>query len=370
MTYVDLSAVTASIIDQVRSDGDRALRELSLELDAVELDEIEVPRIEFDRALDEIGDSLRSAMERAARNIAKAHSILPVPTEVETEQGVIVGRRPHALNSVGIYAPGGRAAYPSSLLMCAIPARLAGVREVVVCSPRPTRVTLAAAAIAKVDRMFAVGGAGAIAAMAYGTETIPRVDKIVGPGNRYVCEAKLQVCRVVAIDMPAGPSELLIIADDSADPEALKLEAEAQREHDPLTVVETLYVSDSGDAGRMTLEQAIAYANRIAPEHLLLAIKDPESALDGIRNVGTVFLGQTSSVTFGDYMTGGNHVLPTGGMARCYSGLSTLDFIRWTGYQKVSRAAAASLAPDVATFAEAERLPAHAAAARLWENGR
>lgn len=363
----NIKTLTTAIINRVRREGDHALHELSFELDNVVLEELEVPRLAIERALDETDPALRRAMERAIRNIAKAHSFFAlVPHEIETEPGILIGRRPDPLQRVGIYTPGGRAAYPSSLLMCAIPARIAGVREVIVCTPRPSRVILAAAALANVDRVFAIGGAGAIAAMAYGTETVPRVDKIVGPGNAYVCEAKLQVCGAVAIDTPAGPSELLIIADDSADPAVLEREAAAQQEHGPppSARVVTMRVGDEPD--QRTLEDAIAYANNFAPEHLLLAIRNPERALPCIRNAGSVFLGQTSSVAFGDYMTGANHVLPTGGLARCYSGLSTLDFVRWTTYQRVSREAAASLANDVAIFADAECLPAHADAARQW----
>jgi histidinol dehydrogenase len=385
----EVRSLTSAIINRVRRDGDAALRELSLELDAVELEEMEVPYREMQRALDEIDAPLRAAMERATRNIAKAHSFFAlVPREIETEPGVLVGRRPDPLRRVGIYVPGGRASYPSSLLMCAIPARLAGVREVIVCSPRPSRVVLAAAAIAKVDRVFALGGAGAIAAMALGTDTVPRVDKIVGPGNAYVCEAKLQLVGMVAIDTPAGPSELLVIADDSAEPDVIAREAAAQLEHDPRATVAIVVVEGAQRNAQstepferalemlgaratvlrsLTVHEAVRFANEYAPEHLLLAVRNPEGALASVRNAGTVFLGQTSSVAFGDYMTGANHVLPTGGLARSYSGLSTLDFVRWTTYQRVSREAAAALAGDVAVFAEAERLAAHAAAARQWE---
>ena len=385
----EVRALTNAIINRVRCDGDAALRELSIELDAVTLEEIEVPYAELQRALDEIDAPLRAAMERATRNIAKAHSFFAlVPHEIETEPGVMVGRRPDPFERVGIYAPGGRASYPSSLLMCAIPARLAGVREVIVCSPRPSRVVLAAAALAKVDRVFALGGAGAIAAMAFGTDTVPRVDKIVGPGNAYVCEAKLQLVGTVAIDTPAGPSELLVIADDSSDPDVVAREAAAQLEHDPRATVAIVVVEGAQRNAQsvepferaletlgaratvlrsLTVHEAVRFANKYAPEHLLLAVRNPERALASVRNAGTVFLGQTSSVAFGDYMTGANHVLPTGGLARSYSGLSTLDFVRWTTYQRVSREAAASLASDVARFAEAERLSAHAAAARQWE---
>ena len=257
--------------------------------------------------------------------------------------------------------------------MGAIPARVAGVGEVVVCSPptssgEPSRVILAAAELGGVDRVFAVGGAGAIAAMAYGTRTIPRVDRIVGPGNAYVAEAKLQVASVVGIDSPAGPSELLVIADRTADPASMAREVMAQAEHDPLAAV----IIDESLAARgallvaQSVDEAVALANEWAPEHLLLAVSDPAGAFDGVRGAGTVFFGEASSVVFGDYLTGANHVLPTGGLARSYSGLSTMDFVRWTTYQRVDPAAARRLAADTAAFATAEQLPAHAAAAAAW----
>jgi len=258
---------------------------------------------------------------------------------------------------------------------------------------------LAAAALGGADRLFAIGGAGAIAAMAYGTQTVPRVDLIVGPGNAYVAEAKLQVSDVVAIDAPAGPSELLVLADGSADPAQVAREMLGQAEHDPRAAVIAVVVGDETaaqvmEALRIQLplmerqeiataalasrgalltardhDEAIAFANGYAPEHLLLAVTDPvaqDAMLARLRNCGTVFLGPTSSVAFGDYMTGANHVLPTGGLARCYSGLSTLDFVRWTSYQRVSAQAAAAMANDVGLLADAEGLPGHAAAARAW----
>ncbi|HEU4642337.1 MAG TPA: histidinol dehydrogenase [Gemmatimonadaceae bacterium] len=396
-------AGTAAILARVRRGGDAALRELARELDGATLDALEVPRAALRGALDALDPALRRALERAAANIATAHrAFLPAAVEVETEPGVIVGRRADPLDAVGVYAPGGRAAYPSSLLMGAIPARVAGVPSVIVCSPPasdglPSRVVLAAAELAGVDRVFAIGGAGAVAAMAYGTESVPAVSRIVGPGNAWVAEAKLQVAGVVGIDSPAGPSELLVIADDGAVPTTVAREVLAQAEHDPRAAVVVVAVGarvagEVADAIRAaissapragiirqalasrgavlstaSLDAAVAFANRYAPEHLLLAVRDPEALLPCVRDAGTVFLGASSSVAFGDYMTGANHVLPTGRAARSYSGLSTLDFVRWTTYQRVGPDAAARLAADVAAFAEAEGLPGHAAAARAWE---
>jgi histidinol dehydrogenase len=285
--------------------------------------------------------------------------------------------------------------------MGVVPARVAGVREVILCSPPgknglPSDWVLAAAEIAGVDRVFSVGGAGAIAAMAFGTDSIPRVDKIVGPGNAFVAEAKAQLASVVAFDSPAGPSELLVIADESADPEIIAREMLAQAEHDPRAVVVAIAVgSEVAESIECALRdgmpltsrteiiaeslamrggivwvsdvgEAVSAANAFAPEHLLIAVRDSTDIVGQIRNAGTVFIGESSSVAFGDYLTGANHVLPTGGLARSYSGLSTLDFFRWTTWQSVSPAAAARLAEDTAAFAAAEGLDSHAAAARAW----
>ena len=394
---------TRAIISDVRTRGDSALREMAWTFDGVVLEGLEVEGERCRAALDAIEPDLRRAMERAARNIRRVHeAFLPLAQEIESEPGVIVGRRPDPLGSVGVYAPGGRAAYPSSVLMGAIPARVAGVAEVIVCSPPsrdsglPSDVVLAAAALAGADRVFAVGGAGAIAALAYGTESVPRVDRIVGPGNAFVAEAKIQVASAVAIDSPAGPSELLVLADETADPAVVARELLAQAEHDPLAAVVAVTTSASVasaviDRLRALLplqpragiiaaalqsqggvlvatgrEEAVAFANNYAPEHLLLLMHPLDETLRDLRGAGTVFVDAPASVAFGDYMTGANHVLPTGGLARSYSGLSTLDFVRWTTYQRVTPAAAARLASHVSVFAEAEGLGGHALAARAW----
>jgi histidinol dehydrogenase len=393
---------TEQIVRRVRADGDSALREMARTYDGVTLDALEVPRDVRQRALAEIDPRLRSALERAARNIRAVHSAAPPQTvEVETEPGVIVGRRPDPLQRVGIYSPGGRAAYASSVLMAAIPARVAGVSEIILCSPPqsdgyPAAVVLAACEIAGVNRAFAVGGAGAIAAMAYGTESVPRVDRIVGPGNAYVAEAKLQVNRDVGIDSPAGPSELLVICDAGCDVSTIAREVIAQAEHDVNACVVVVALDDDTRSGisaaieRMlpavsrvdvvsaaleqkgamlsanSIAEAVGFAADFAPEHLLLALDDAERVLPDIRNAGCVFVGEQSSVVFGDYITGGNHVLPTGGLARSYSGLGPLDFVRWTSYQRVTRVAARRLAVDTAILADAEGLLGHAGAALAW----
>jgi histidinol dehydrogenase len=289
--------------------------------------------------------------------------------------------------------------------MGVVPARVARVGEVMVCTPptratgRPADVILAAAALAGADRVFALGGAGAIAAMAFGTESVPRVDRIVGPGNAYVAEAKSQVASHVAIDSPAGPSELLVLCDETADAALVARELLAQAEHDPLAAVVAVSTSEStaerilselmvqldaqprreiiaralASRGAVlvadALDEAIAFANAYAAEHLMLVLESPDAALARLHTSGSIFVGASASVVFGDYMTGVNHVLPTGGLARSYSGLSTVDFVRWTTYQRVSPAAAGAMANDVARFAEAEGLPGHAAAARAWLEG-
>ncbi len=402
LPHSNVPEITRNIIERVRSDGNRALIELARELDGVDLESLEVPQLACARALEEIPRDLRAAMEQSAANIARVSAAsLPQRWETSPEPGIIVGRRPDPFDAVGVYAPGGTASYPSSVLMGAVPARAAGVQTVVLATPPgkgglPSQAVLAAAALAGVDRVFAIGGAGAIAALAFGTETIPRVAKIVGPGNAFVAEAKLQVSGITSIDSPAGPSEVLVIADSSADADVIAAELLAQAEHDTRASVIALLIAPYSlesvldaiehrlqkeprrniaaralaERGAVlqcdSIEQAIEFANRYAAEHLLLALQNPEAVLPAICNAGTVCLGASSSVVFGDYMTGANHVLPTGGMGRAFSGLSALDFVRWTSYQSVTPEAARRLAVPVSVFAEYEGLSAHAGAARIW----
>ena len=397
-----ITAAVASIVADVRARGDLALRDLAARFDPVVPDALEVPRDVRIRALDSLDPALRRAMQRSADNIAAVHGAsLPGVIEVNPEPGIVITRRPDPLARVGVYAPGGRAAYPSSVLMGAVPARVAGVGEVILCSPptvtgAPSDIVLAAAELAGVDRVFAIGGAGAIAAMASGTASVPRVDRIVGPGNAYVAEAKLQLVGTVAIDSPAGPSELLVIADETSDPVVVATEMLAQAEHDPLACVVALCVG-AGVAAAVeralaeciaaqpragicrcalrgqgavlstaTVAEAVAACNEYAPEHLLITCADAPVVAASIRGAGTIFIGETSSVAFGDYISGANHVLPTGGLARAYSGLSVLDFVRWTTCQRIDRDAAAALSVATASFATAEGLPGHAIAARQW----
>lgn len=397
-----INTAVAAIIADVRKRGDSALRDLAARFDPAVPDQFEVSRAVRRRALDRLDPAVRRAMQRSADNIATVHRAwMPMPVEVMPEPGITILRRPDPLGRVGVYAPGGRAAYPSSVLMGAVPARVAGVREVVLCSPptgtgAPSDIVLAAAELAEVDHVYAVGGAGAIAAMAYGTTTIPRVDRIVGPGNAYVAAAKLQLVGAVAIDSPAGPSELVVIADATSSPDLVASELLAQAEHDPLACVVAICISDEvaravesaleraiekqpraniigralqGQGGVVSVasgDEAVAAANAYAPEHLLIACVDAAKVADRIRGAGTIFIGERSSVAFGDYITGANHVLPTGGLARAYSGLSVLDFFRWTTTQCVDSTAARSLSADTAVFARAEGLPGHALAAERW----
>jgi histidinol dehydrogenase len=400
-----VASVVEGIILDVRVRGDEALLEMALRFDGARLSGLEVPRAAWGAALAGVDARVRGALEAAAHNIRVFHEAqLPVGLEIEPVPGMRLGRRADPLRRVGVYAPGGTAAYPSSVLMGVVPAKVAGVDEVIVCSPPgadglPSREVLAACALAGADRVFAVGGAGAIAALAVGTTSVPRVDKVVGPGNAYVTEAKRQLTGVVAIDSPAGPSEILVIADDAADPTLIAAELLAQAEHDvdaacvlvctdarladavAARTAELLADQPRRDIIRAALaargallvaadlDEAVRFAEAYAPEHLLVATRDPRALLPRLRAAGTIFLGSASSVAFGDYMTGANHVLPTNGLARAYSGLSTLDFIRWTTYQQLSDGAAAALAPATVTLAEAEGLPAHALAARLRSAG-
>ena len=398
----DVRTAVAEVLDRVRREGDRAVREFTARFDRVEATALEVPKAVWAEALARLDPRVRQALERAARNIDLVHRPgRPVPTIVETEPGVRIERRPYPLMRVGVYVPGGRAAYLSSVLMGVVPAKAAGVDDVVVCSPPgpdglPAPTILAAAALAGADRLFAIGGAQAIGAMAFGTETVPVVDRIVGPGNAYVMEAKLQVSDRVGIDSPAGPSEVLIIADHTSDPEVVAAELIAQAEHDPEAVCSALGTRHSvlggieaalgrqlagvpreeiiraalGARGALLsvadLDEAVGFANEFGAEHLLLAFDGAEAEADRFRTAGAVFVGASSSVVFGDYLSGANHVLPTGGLARAYSGLGAPDFFRWTTYQTITPLAASRLAGDTAVLAEAEGLPGHARAAERW----
>lgn len=396
-----VQSAVAEMIADVRARGDEALVEMAARFDAVQLDAVEVPRDAWRDAVEQLDPGVRAALERATTNIRVFHEAqIPADVELEVEPGVKLGRRFVPLAAVGVYAPGGRAAYPSSVLMGVVPAVAAGVAEIVVCSPpgpdgRPSREVMAAAEIAGATRLFAVGGAGAVAAMAYGTGSIPRCAAVVGPGNKWVLEAKRQVAGEVVIDSPAGPSEVLVLADDSADPVRVAAELIAQAEHDPEAAVALVSTStallEAAEAEvarqlptaprRKIVEEALRtrggillaesradaleFTDAYAAEHLAIYTEDPRADLGGIRTAGTAFLGSASAVAFGDYITGANHVLPTAGTSRSFSGLSTLHYLRSYTWQELTEEGAASLADDTRRLAEAEGLPGHGAAAAL-----
>jgi len=400
MSSEGVADLVSSLVSDVRRRGDAALREMAERFDGVTLPGVEVPREAWAEALDSIDPAIRETLERAARNIRTFHeALIPGDVSLVVEPGVTVTRKWVPLSVAGVYAPGGTAAYPSSVLMGVVPARAAGVGEVVVCSPpgpggRPPAAVLAACAIGGADRVFAIGGAGAVAAMAFGTETVPPTDTIVGPGNRWVTEAKRQVAGTVLIDSPAGPSEVLVLADASSDPRIAAREMLAQAEHDPDASCVLVSTSDAvareaehalaaylsgaprreissralAEAGGVlvaaSMAQALDFTERYAPEHLSLLTERAREHARGIRNAGTIFVGPWASVAFGDYLTGANHVLPTAGRARSFSGLSTHHFMRSFTIQEIDEAGAASMSDDTARLAEAEGLFAHAAAAR------
>ena len=394
------------IVARVRTEGDAALHAFAREFDGVKLDRLDVPRDRWETAWAGLPSTVRDALERAARNIERFHRAqLPAAVSLEVEPGIWLERRAQPVRRAGVYAPGGRAAYPSSVLMGVVPARVAGVAEVVVCSPPgpdgdPPDAVLAAALLGGADRVFAVGGAGAVGAMAFGTETVDAVDVIVGPGNRFVNEAKRLVAGTVRIDSPAGPSEILLLIDGSATPERVAQELVAQAEHDPDAAAGVVCLADRdadgpelaaavaeatgravataerADVVRAALaengfllwttsrEAATRFANDYAAEHLSVVLENGEDVVDSVTNAGTIFVGPHSSVAFGDYLTGANHVLPTGGRARSYSGLSVDAFLRTHTVQRLDGDGARALAEATSVLADAEGLPGHAAAAR------
>jgi len=397
-----VEATVRAIIADVRARGDAALVDYTRRFDRVEVDSaaaLEIPRAELEAALAGLPAARGEALREAAARVRSYHERqLAKSWQYEEADGTVLGQRVTPLERVGLYVPGGKAAYPSSVLMNAIPAKVAGVGELVMVSPTPggekNALVLAAAALAGVDRVFAIGGAQAVAALAYGTQSVPRVDKIVGPGNAYVAAAKRQVFGQVGIDMIAGPSEILVIGDGSTPPDWIALDLFSQAEHDEvaqaLLVSPSLEYLDAVEAaiGKLLpqmprravieaslsargalvhsrdLEEACAIANRIAPEHLELSVADPEAWLPRLRNAGAIFLGRWSSEAIGDYCAGPNHVLPTAGTARFSSPLGVYDFQKRTSLISVSREGASTLGRVAATLAEGEGLIAHARSAQ------
>ena len=402
---VNVEDVVADIIAKVRSEGDAALYELEEKFDHVRLSSLAVTKEEIAEAKNSVEADFLRVLEHAAANIREFHQNQVRSGFVLTrENGVVLGQRVIPIDRAGLYVPGGTAAYPSTVLMDAIPAKLAGCREVVMVTPpradgSVNPAILAAAAVAGVDRIFKVGGAQAIAALAYGTESVPRVDKIVGPGNAFVAEAKKQVFGQVSIDMIAGPSEILVVADKSADPRCLAADLLSQAEHDRMA--SAVLVTDSEELalavqaeieaqlpqllrveiardsiennGKIIvaddLKQVIAIANEIAPEHLELAVERPFDWLDSVRHAGSVFLGHSCPEALGDYLAGPNHTLPTGGTARFSSPLSVDDFVKKSQFIYYTADALAAVAEDVASFAEKEGLTGHARSARIRSEG-
>lgn len=396
----DVAKTVSAVLSDVRTKGDAALREYTAKFDKVELANFEVSEEELQQALSSISPELLDHLKSAAANIRAFHEAqLPEATWfMELKPGIVLGQKATPLESVGAYAPGGRASYPSTVLMTVIPARVAGVEQVIVCTPpRPDGsvhpLTLAAAKVAGADKVFKLGGAQAIGAMAYGTETVPKVDKIVGPGNVFVTSAKMQIRDVAEIDFPAGPSEVLIIADESADAVMAASDIIAQAEHDPNSLSILITSSDTlaeavnkevlvqaEQTARSSivkaslknaaiiiadsLEQCIGFSNKFAPEHLEIMVSDPDLVLDRIKNAGSIFIGNYSPVPVGDYASGTNHVLPTSGYARVYSGLNINHFIKYSSIQRISKSGLESLKETVIALAEEEGLQAHADAIR------
>jgi histidinol dehydrogenase len=394
------AAAVERILAAVRSEGDAALLDLTRRIDGVTLDRIEVDRSEITAAYRSLDPTIREALEVAAERVRAFHAVAPPRTWVDFEGGL--GQMVRPLERIGLYVPGGRAAYPSTVLMTAVPARVAGVGEVLVATP-PDREgnanpqVLAAAHIAGVDRVFKIGGAQAIAAMAYGTSTVPRVDKICGPGNLFVVLAKRAVFGRVAIDGLHGPSEAVTVADDSADPDLCAADLLAQAEHDELATAIFITTSERllqavqqrvesllatlpraaiirGSLDRHgfcavvdSVEEALDLANLIAPEHLSVMVEDGWGRLGQVKHTGAVFLGAAASAALGDYVAGPSHVMPTGGTARFSSPLRTEDFVKVISLVAVDAAAAQRLAKPGAVIARAEGLTAHALALEARE---
>ena len=399
MPKVNVEDIVADIIYDVRKNGDKALYTYCEKFDKAKLDSLAVSEAEIEEAFAAVEPEFIDILKKAAANIRKFHEKqVRNSFIINDENGVVMGQKVIPVDRAGLYVPGGTAAYPSTVLMDSIPAKIAGVKEVVIVTPPNSEgkinpVILAAAKIAGVDRIFKLGGAQAIAALAYGTESVPKVDKIVGPGNAFVAEAKKQVFGVVSIDMIAGPSEILIVADGKSEPAHIAADLLSQAEHDKLA--SAVLVTDSAelaeavsaqleiqipqleraDIARVSIDdngkiivadslmKAIEIANEIAPEHLELCVDNPFDYLDGIRHAGSVFMGRNCPEALGDYFAGPNHTLPTGGTAKFSSPLSVDDFVKKTQYTYFTRDALKRVAQDVAYFAKAEGLTAHARSA-------
>jgi len=401
----DVARDVAAIVARVREEGDAALADLTKRFDRHDLDASgwKIDRADCLAAFERLAPKLRDALELAAERIATYHSgQRPADTDSIDSAGIRLGARWRPVDAAGIYVPGGRAAYPSSVLMNALPAKAAGVGRLVMVTPTPNGeinpLVLAAAHLGGVDEIWRVGGAQAIAALAYGTERIAPVDVITGPGNAWVAEAKRQLYGVVGIDMVAGPSEIVVVADGKNDPEWTAADLLSQAEHDP-TSQSILFTDDSGFADRVSdavarqietlatadtartswadngaiitvpsLTDALPLVDRLAPEHLELACDEAEALFEQVRHAGSVFIGRHTPEAVGDYVAGPNHVLPTGRRARFASGLSVLDFMKRTSFLALDPAGLAAIGPAAVALAEAEGLPAHARSVALRLN--
>ncbi|MFA7341663.1 MAG: histidinol dehydrogenase [Candidatus Methanomethylophilaceae archaeon] len=393
----DVTDSVVEIIDQVRHEGDKALRELTKKFDRCEIDRIAVSREEIEEAYEQVDEELLEALELASMNIERFHEMQfrDGLWLREMEPGVTLGVKTTPLQRVGVYVPGGRASYPSTALMCVIPARVAQVEEVVCCTPSPINpITLVALDLAGVDEIYRVGGVQAIAAMAMGTESIAPVQKIVGPGNAYVTAAKTLLRGMVEIDFPAGPSEIGIIADATAVPDFVAADILAQAEHDPksacvlVTMDESLVsrveecmkaqikdaprrkimlqaLENSGYILVQDMEEAVRTMDAIAPEHLSLQVADSLTVLNMVQNAGSIFVGPYAPVSCGDYASGTNHVLPTAGHAASFSGLDVAHFQKKSTVQIITREGLENLSDIIEIIAEAEGLMAHAEAVRV-----
>ena len=395
----------AEIIRNVKEGGDEAVQNYSRQFDGWAPERLELTRQEMEEIARECAPEFLEALRRAAENIRIFHARQKQQSRIDPMGGIITGQRVRGLHRAGVYVPGGTAGYPSSVLMNVIPAQVAEVGEIVMATPpgrtgRPDPNIIAAALAAGVDRVFLMGGAQAVAAMAYGTETVPKVEKIVGPGNIFVATAKKQLYGVVDIDMIAGPSELLIIADSSANPEYLAADLMSQAEHDKMAsailitpdeklaaqTVEALYkqleslsrreiIEESLDTyGAVLLtenmDEAVEFANLLAPEHLEVCCDNPFAYLGRLDNAGSLFLGHYSPEPLGDYFAGPNHVLPTGGTARFFSPLSVDDFVKKSGFVYYPKEALLDAADDIILLAETEELTAHANSVRVRKDGK
>ncbi|MBQ7336558.1 MAG: histidinol dehydrogenase [Clostridia bacterium] len=398
---VNVEAVVSEIIKDVRENGDAALYRYCEKFDHAKLDSLAVSTEEIEEALSLVEPKFIDVLQKAAKNIRTFHEKqVRNSFIINQENGIVVGQKIIPVDRAGLYVPGGTAAYPSTVLMDAIPAKIAGCREVVMVTPpskdgKVNPVILAAASIAGIDRIFKIGGAQAVAALAYGTESVPKVDKIVGPGNAYVAEAKKQVFGTVSIDMIAGPSEILIVADGKTNPRHAAADLLSQAEHDKMA--SAVLVTDSealanavqaelevqiprlerAEIARTSIDQngkiivaptlavAIDIANEIAPEHLELCVDNPFDYLDSIRHAGSIFMGRNCPEALGDYLAGPNHTLPTSGTAKFSSPLSVDDFIKKTQYTYYTADALRRVAEDVAYFAKREGLTAHAKSATV-----